>query len=104
MIIKRDIQIEKLDEEKKLLVKVYIEDKLTPEEALKMLESRKQILDQSHKDIDAIPTIVAERTKALNQQLEDAQKEYDQFIQVEASAKEWAAENELKSHQASQPQ
>jgi len=94
MIIKRDLKIEKLDDEKKFLIKVYIEDKLTPEEVVKRLEEVNKVLEQVNKDIDGIPQIVQARSTQLNEQKRMAQEELDIFNSVEGQAKLWKTINE----------
>lgn len=95
MITKRQFDIEKLEDTKKILVKVYIEDELTPEDVLKKLEESQKLIVQLQADIDAIPEQVEVRTKQLTEQRDFIREEILKFQGIESYAKLWKKENEL---------
>jgi hypothetical protein len=94
MIIKRDFDIIKQEDKKNFLIRVYIEDELTPEDALKKLKEGQDALKALQQDLDSIPTQVEARTKTLTEQRDFIKEEVMKFYEIEKEAKLWNKINE----------
>lgn len=97
---KRDIQIEKIDNEHLFLIKTQMEEKVTPDQLLNLIQSREENLKAITKDIQAIPEIIEARTKQLNEQLTYITQEIEVFSEVESHARLWKKEQELLNQRA----
>ena len=101
-IIKRDFTVEKL-ENKKFLIKAYIEDELSPEEVLKKLEEGTKAIVSLTQELDSLPKQVEARQKMLEEQRNFVTEEVNKFLDFEAEAKLWAKINEKVDERSSKP-
>jgi len=103
MINKRDIKIEELPNKKKFLIKVYIEDEVTPEEFIKHYESINQSKEQGEKDLNSIDEQVKIRKELLGKELKNMEDELKNFNDKLQKANLWKKENELKNQRSNKP-
>lgn len=100
MITNRKFAISPVEERKSFLVHVEIEEEISAEDVVKRMDAINKDLDAIGKDIEKMPQIVEARSRQLESDKKMMEEENSCYAGIEARARLWKKENELKNERA----